>query len=124
MLLTFFKHKPFLKSSSSFSLTSDLNLVILELERKNVAQEAKKQRLVKVKMNPTPTEAIAPVKSRDFFFRPCRTITRHEKTAKAALAKKCKKGTTIIRWDAEEFERTLNRLDLVSHYHHRLSNTC
>lgn len=89
-------YKPFLKSSSSFSLTSDLNLVSLELVRKKVAQEAKKQRLLKVNTNPTKTEAIAPVKSSDFFFSPCCTITRHENTAKTALVKKCKKGITML----------------------------
>lgn len=77
-------------------MTSDLNLVSLELVRKNVTQEAKKQRLLKVNTNPTKTEAIAPVKSSDFFFNPCCTITRHEKTAKAALTKKCKNGMTIL----------------------------
>lgn len=77
-------------------MTSDLNLVSLELVRKKVAQEAKKQRLLKVNTNPTKTEAMAPVKSSDFFLSPCCTITRHENTAKTALVKKCKKGITML----------------------------
>jgi len=72
---------------------SDLNLVSLELVRKKVTQEAKKHRLLKVNMKPTTTEATAPVKSRDFFFNPRRTITKHDKTANAALTKK---GISII----------------------------
>lgn len=38
-------------------------------------------------MKPTTTEAKAPVKSRDFFFNPRRTITKHDKTANAARTK-------------------------------------
>lgn len=67
---------------------SDLNLVSLELVRKKVIQEAKKHKLLKVNINPTITAAMAPVKSSDCFFRPFLTITRHENTAKAALARK------------------------------------
>ena len=77
-------------------MTSDLNLVSFELVRKNVAQEAKKQRLLKVNKNPTTTEAIAPVTSSDFFLSPCCTIIRHEKTAKPVRIRNCRKGIAIF----------------------------
>ena len=77
-----------MKSSSIFSFTSDLNFVNLELVRKKVMQEAKKHKLLRVNINPTITAAKAPEKSSDCFFRPFLTITRHEKTANEALARK------------------------------------
>lgn len=95
-------YKPFLKSSSIFSLTSDLNLVSLELVRKKVTQEVKKHRLLNVNMKPTTTEATAPVKSRDFFFSPCRTITKHEKTANRPLTKKWMSIFIIVHDQFEE----------------------
>ena len=50
-------------------------------------------------MKPTTTEATAPVKSRDFFFRPRRTINKHDKTANKA---RTKKGISMIILDKLE----------------------